>query len=219
MRGGRAGQLATFISLVMVFAGLIVSFTQYRAATFLLIGLGVVMYTVGSRGQEQAAREPRLIKQLSEALAEFDDKYHLYSHVLPADHVLLTPHGVFAFVVRGMDGKVRCYKDKWVRALSWRRALRFFTEEPLGNPTKEVQRDVEKLTKYIQSHAPGVEVDVQGVVVFTNPAAQLEITSASFPVLPLPRFKGHIRKASGRMEMAPETSRTLADLFDEAPRD
>ncbi|HJX37757.1 MAG TPA: nuclease-related domain-containing protein [Anaerolineae bacterium] len=217
LRGGRAGQLATFISLVMVFAGLIVSFTQYRVATFLLIGLGVVMYTVGSRSQEQAAREPWLIKQLTDALAEFDDRYHLYSHALPAEHVLLTPHGVFALIVRGMDGKIRCFKDKWVRALTLRRALRFFTEESLGNPTKEVQRDVEKLAEYIQARAPGAQVDVQGVVVFANPAAQLEITSASFPVLPLTRLKSHIRKASGRMEMAPETLRTLTDLFGERP--
>lgn len=218
LRGGRAGQLATFIGLVMVFAGLIVSFTQYRLATFLFIGLGMAMYTVGSRSQEQAAREPRLIKQLTEALVEFDDRHHLYSHVLPVDHVLLTPHGVFVLVVKGMDGKIRCFKDKWVRALTWRRALRFFTEESLGNPTKDARRDVEKLTKYIGAHAPGTQVDVQGVVVFTNPAARLEVTSASVPVLPLTRLRRQMRKASGRMEMAPETLRTLTDLFQEAPR-
>jgi hypothetical protein len=217
LRGGRVGQVAIFISLLMVFGGLIASFTEYKVLTILAIGLGVVMYTIGSRGQQQAAREPRLTRQLEQALAEFDDRYHLYNHVLPADHLLLTPDGAFALVLRGMGGKIRCFQDKWSRQLTIRRVLQLFTDEPLGNPSKEAEKDAEKLAKYIEEHAPQVSGEVRGVVIFTNPAAQLEITSAAVPILPLSRLKNYLRKAPGRAQMAPEALKTLTDLFDEAP--
>jgi hypothetical protein len=217
-RGGRVGQLATFIGLVMVFGGLIASFTQYRMMTIFLVALGVVMYTLGNRGQEQSLREPRLIQKLSEALSEFDDRYQLYNHVLPADHVLLAPHGVYVLSVKGMGGRIRCFKDKWVRDLSVSRILRFFTEESLGNPSKEAREDVEKLQKYIQEHAPGLDVEIHPLAVFADPSARLEITSASVPVLPLRRLKSHLRKGASRMEMPGDTLAALNRLFAEAPR-
>lgn len=217
-RSGRLGQLATFIGLVMVFGALIASFTEYRMMSVVLVALGVVMYTLGSRGQEQATRAPRRIETLAGALGEFDDRYRLYNHVLPAEHVLLTPHGVFVLIVRGVDGKIRCFKDRWVRDMNLRRALRFFTEESLGNPTKDTEQDVEKLEKYIEEQAPDIDTEVQGVVVFTNPEARLEVTTATVPVLPLRRLKGYVRKASASRDMSPETLAAVTQLFEEVPR-
>ncbi|TKJ30174.1 MAG: hypothetical protein CEE40_05880 [Chloroflexi bacterium B3_Chlor] len=217
-RGGRVGQVANFIALVMVFGGLLVSFTPWKLISVALIALGVLMYTVGHRGVEQAAREPRFIRQLVDALAGFDDRYHLYSHVLPGDHVLLTPHGVFVLVLKGVDGRIRSFKDKWVRDLSLRRLLRFFTEESLGNPTKEVQRQVKRVQKYVEQHNPELEVDVQGLVVFVNPKARLEVTDSSVPVLPLRRLKSYVRRASPQSDVQPEAMSALRQIFDEAPR-
>ena len=178
-RGGRLGQLATLIGLVMVFGALIASFTQYRMMSVVLVALGVVMYTLGTRGQEQAMRGPQRIQMLTGALGEFDDRYRLYNHVVPVDHVLLTPHGLFVLIVKGVDGGIRCFKDKWVRDMSLRRVLRFFTEESLGNPTKETQQGVERFQKYIEEQAPDINTEVQGVVVFVNPEACLLYTSPS----------------------------------------
>jgi hypothetical protein len=117
-----------------------------------------------------------------------------------------------------VSGGIRCFGDKWVRDLSLSRALRFFTEESLGNPTKETQQDVEKLQKYLEEHVPDLKPEVEGLIVFTDPAARLEVTTASVPVLPLRRLKSHIRKASDRMEMPAETLAALTKLFGEAPR-
>ncbi len=217
-RGGRLGQVATLIGLVMVFGALIASFAQYRMMAIILVALGVVMYTLGGRGQQQAMRGPQRIQRLTGALGEFDDRYRLYNHVLPVDHALLTPHGIFVLIVSGVDGRIRCFKDKWVRDMSLRRGLRFFTEESLGNPTKETQKGVERLQKYIEEEAPDINTEVQGVVVFVNPEARLEVTTASVPVMPLRRLKGHIRRASARGEMSPEMLGALTKLFEEAPR-
>jgi hypothetical protein len=217
-RGGRVGQVANVMGLVMVLGGLLASFTPWKVITVVLIVLGVVMYTIGNRGLEQATREPRLIQQLEEALKGFDDQYHLYNHLLPGDHVLATPHGLFVLVVKGVDGKIRCYKDKWVRAVTLRRVLRFFTEESLGNPTKDARQQAEKVQKYIEEHDPELQVEVQGLVVFANPEARLEITSPSVPVLPLRRLRRYIRRASQQREIAPETLAALTELLDQAPR-
>lgn len=217
-RGGRVGQVANFIGIVMVAAGLVVSFTPWKIIAVVCVALGVVMYTIGNRQVSQAAREPGFIQQLVDALKGFDDRYHLYSHILPGDHVLLTPHGVFVLVVSGVDGRIRCFGDKWVRGFSLGRLLRFFTEESLGNPTKDVQRQAERVQKYIEERTPEADVEVQGVVVFANPKARLEVTATSLPVLPLRRLKTHIRKASQQPELPPETLAALTTAFDEARR-
>ena len=183
-----------------------------------LVALGVVMYTMGARGQQQAAREPQFVRRLTDVLREFDDRYRMYHNVLPADHVLLTPFGVFVLVVRGVDGRIRCFKDKWVRDFSLRRALQFFTQEPLGNPTKEMHRQVEQLRKFVEKHAPQAATDIEGCVVFLNPKVRLEVTTASVTVLPVRRLRSHIRKASARSELPAEILSALAELFDEAPR-
>jgi hypothetical protein len=217
-RGGRVGQVANFIALIMVLGGLVVSFTPWKVITVVFIALGVVMYTVGNRGIAQATREPRLIQQVVDALGGFDDRYHLYNHILPADHVLLTPYGLFVLVLRGVDGRIRCFKDKWVRDFSIGRVLRFFTEESLGNPTKDAHREVERVGKYLEEHTPGSDVDVQGLILFLNPEVTLEVTGTSVPVLPLRRLKSYLRKSSQESAVEPETMRALTALFDEAPR-
>ncbi len=213
-RGGRVGQVANFIAVVMVFGGLVVSFTPWKVITVVLIALGVVMYTVGNRGIAQATREPRLIQQVVDALAGFDDRYHFYNHKLPADHVLLTPHGLFVLILRGTEGRIRCFKDKWVRDLSIRRMLRFFTEESLGNPSKDAGREVQRLRKYLEDHTPESDVEVQGLIVFVNPNVHLEVTDVAVPVLPLRRLKNYLRKASEQPEMSAATLRALRETLD-----
>ncbi len=217
-RQGRLGQATNFIALVVVIGGLIVSFTPWKVITIVLVGVGVVMYTIGNRGLGQVAREPRHIQQVTDALKSFDDRYRLYNHVLPGDHVLLTPHGVFVLVLKGVDGRIRCFKDRWVRDLSLRRVLGFFTDEPLGNPTKDAQREARQVQKYMDEHSPEAGVEVQGLVVFVNPAARLEVTSASLPVVPLRRLRTYVRKASQEEDISSETLAALTALFDEAPR-
>jgi hypothetical protein len=217
-RGGRVGQVANSIASIIVLGGLLLSFTAWKAITVILIALGVVMYTVGSRQISQAAREPRFVQQLEDALSGFDDRYRLYNHILPADHVLLTPNGLFVLIVRGVDGRVRCFRDKWVRDLSLGRLLRFFTEESLGNPTKDAQKQVDRLQKYVEERKPEAAVDVQAVAVFVNPKVRLEVTGASLPVLPLRTLRMHLRKVSQQREIPPETLAALTELFDEAPK-
>jgi hypothetical protein len=216
-RGRRVGQVANFIGVVMVFAGLLASFTPWKTIAIVSVALGVVMYTVGNRGLSQADRETRFVEQLEDALRSLDDRHRLYSHVLPADHVLLTPRGVFVLVVKGMEGRIRCYRDKWVRDFSVRRLLHFFTDESLGNPTKDAQKQANKMEEFLAEQSPQAEVGVQSLVIFANPEVRLEVTGVTLPVLPLRRLKSFLRKTAKKVDMPPETVEALTGLFDQAP--
>ena len=215
-RGRRVGQVANFIGVFLVFLGLIASFTPYKAITVVSVALGVVMYTIGNRGLSQADREVRFVEQLEDELGGLDDRHRLYSHVLPGDHVLVTPRAIYVLVVKGMEGRVRCYRDKWVRDISLRRLLRFFTDEPLGNPTKDAQGQVKKMEKYLSELDPQPDVAVQPLVVFANPGVRLETTGATLPVLPLRRLRSFVRKAAPKEEIPPETLGALTRAFEEA---
>jgi hypothetical protein len=215
-RSRRVGQVANFIGVTMVFVGLVVSFTPWKTMTVMAIVIGVAMYTVGTRGLSQADREVGFVRQLEEGLTGLDDRYHLYSHVMPADHVLVTPYGVFVLIVKDTEGRVRCYRDKWVRDWTVRQLLRFFTDEPLGNPTKDARKQAEKMLKYMEEESPQAIVDVEGLVLFANPKARLEVTGAILPVMPLRRLKPFLRKAAKKQELPAQTMEVLTALFDRA---
>jgi hypothetical protein len=57
---------------------------------------------------------------------------------------------------------------------------------------------------------------VEGLVLFANPKARLEVTGAILPVMPLRRLKPFLRKAAKKQELPAQTMEVLTALFDRA---
>lgn len=74
---------------------------------------------------------------------------------------------------------------------------------------------MERLRGYLSSRLPGQEVEVQGVIVFTEPEVKLEVKRASLPVLLLKSLRPYLRKAAQGGEMAEEIRKELVKIFDE----
>ena len=217
VRKSIAAKLGSGIGLVLVFFGLLLLWVPWGYPwSYLLVLLGFVIGSVGNRQMNRWVNEPRADQALSRALRGFDDRYYLYHYTLPADHVLLAPYGLFVIKAKGLEGRIRCLKDRWRRDFSLLRLLRGFGPEPLGNPTKETRREMERLSEYIAERLPGEEVEVKGIIVFTHPQVQLEMEGATLPTLPLRGLKSHLRKAARGEEMPEEIHKELVRIFDEA---
>ena len=217
VRKSIAAKLGSGIGLVLVFCGLLLFWVPWGYPwSYLMVLLGFVIGSVGNRQMNRWVSEPRADQVLSRALRGFDDNHYLYNYILPAAHVLLAPYGLFVIKAKGVEGRIRCLKDRWQRDFSLLRLLRGFGPEPLGNPTREARREMERLTEYIAQHLPGEEIEVKGVIIFTHPQVRLEVGGATLPTMWLRGLKSYLRKAARGGEMTGEIHKELVRIFDEA---
>jgi hypothetical protein len=218
-RGARVGKIATFVGLGLLVAGLIVSLLMRESPalwlSFLFLLLGLLVSSVGTMNMNRWVREPRADQALAVGLKGFDDRYQLYNYFLPAPHVLLSPVGLYVLTAMGQDGVIRYDGTKFRRDFSVGRLFRFMAEEGLGKPFAEANAQVDALRKLLDEHGIGEEVEIQNIVVFYNPRAELVISDPPRPVANPKGLKKAIRKRQG-VKLAGKQYQQLEDLFDEA---
>ncbi|MFN2153822.1 MAG: hypothetical protein ACK2UX_01190, partial [Anaerolineae bacterium] len=121
-RGARVGKIATFAGLGFLVLGLIASLMLRVGAviwiSFACLLLGILVSSVGTMNLNRWVREPRADQALAQGLKGFDDRYRLYSYLLPAPHVLLSPAGLFVLTPMGQDGVIRFDGQKFRRDFS-----------------------------------------------------------------------------------------------------
>jgi hypothetical protein len=217
VKGARQGKIATFAGLGLLVVGLIISLTLQQSPllwlSLLFLLLGFLVSTIGTMNMNRWVKEPRADQALSQGLKGFDDRYRLYNYFLPAPHVLLTPVGLWVLTALGQDGVIRLEGDKFRRNFSVGRIFRFMADEGLGRPFAEADAQVEALRRYLASHEIEDELEIQNVIVFYHPRAQLEVTEPSRAVASIKGLKKAIRKqANGGLSSS--QYRQLQELFE-----
>jgi hypothetical protein len=222
-RGERIGKIATLVGLGFLVAGLIVSLFLRAPSilwlSFLFLVLGLVVSSVGTMNMNRWVREPRADQALAQGLKGFDDRYVLYSYYLPAPHVLLSPAGLYVLSAMGQDGVIRYDGDKFRRDFSAGRLLRFMAEEGLGKPFSEAASQVQALQQTLDAQEASEGVEIQNILVFYNPRAELVLSDTSQPVVNTKGLKKMIRKQQRSDESEPLSNaqyRELRELFDQA---
>jgi hypothetical protein len=158
-------------------------------------------------------REPRSDQALAQGLKGFDDRYRLYNYVLPAPHVLLSPTGLYVLTALGQDGVIRYEGDRFRRDFSPGRLLRFMVDEGLGKPFAEADSQVQALQRFLAEHDGDGEVEIQNVVVFYNPRADLIVTDPVRAVTNPKGLKRAIRKQQSD-KLSSDQYRRLQALFE-----
>jgi len=169
---------------------------------------------VGIYHANRWVKQPRADQTLDKILKGFDDRYHLYNYVLGPPHVLLAPFGLCVIKPKDQGGKVRCQGEKWRHEAGRKRMiLRLFGQEGLGNPTKEMRAEVEKLRRFLAQRLPDNSVPIEGVVVLTNPQVDLETESPAVPVLDGKQLKSFLRDLSKERPIPGSQRKQLAEIL------
>jgi hypothetical protein len=211
----------------------IINFLQFNwpYISFGALALGFIASNIGSYyinrfaarrwpGTKQIARPDELLER---SLKGFDDKYSLFLWSLPqSNYLMVGPSGIYVFMVKGDKGKVSVEGDRWREKFSIGRIFTSFTREGLGNPSRELQEDQDRVRELLQQgEAAGklkgmdaAEVPVQGAVVFINPGVELSVTNPSVPVVQSADVKKVIRDNKGRMLSGPQL-RSITDFLKE----
>jgi hypothetical protein len=204
----RMGRIASLSGLVILVIGMVVSFTpQWLLASYFAFICGLFVSTIGIYLANKWIREPRADQALVKGLKGLGDRYRLYNYLLPAEHVLLSPYGLFVLTVKRQEGDIRCQGERWHQGFSWRRIVGGFGGERLGNPTQEHRRDVEAMRQWLSTLLPEAEVPIEGAIVFPDPGANLTIVDPPVPVLVVKKLKSFLRGAAKRGTKMPDELR------------
>lgn len=227
----RLGRWTSFAGLGILILGIVASLflQKWLLVSFGCLIVGFLLSRVGIYNANRWIKEPRADQTLDKILKGFDDRYYLYNYVLPAPHVLLAPFGLCVIKPRDQGGKIRCEGERWHREFSWRRLLRLFGQERLGNPTREVRAEVEALRRFLVQRLPDLllspsmelrtssaeveEVPIEGLVAFTNPQVDLQAENPAVPVLNGRQLKLFLRNLSKERPIPGSQQKQLAEVL------
>ena len=219
-RGARIGKIATFVGLGFLLAGLVVSLVFQESPllwlSFVGLVLGLVVSSIGTLNMNRWVREPRADQAITQGLKGFDDKYILYNYTLPAPHVLLGPTGLYVLTAMGQDGVIRYAEGKFRRDFSVGRLVRFMADEGLGRPLAEADSQVRAMEDYLSQNDLDGGPEIQNVLVFFHPNAQLSVSDPPVPVVVPKALKKTIRKGL-QDKLTGERYEELRALFEKVP--
>src|SRR5436309_8036087 len=179
---------AAHIAALAVFAvGLIISWTnpqpdwQEMAAAYTAIVLGLILYNVGQFFLRRYGPRVRQDALLAKTLKGLDRRFSLLafpSTKLP-DYILVGPAGVQVIVARTHDGNIACRANRWSREAGGglKRLGGLLGGVPFGDPSADVSKGIEHVRRRLEQTGLTREQQppVDGIVVFTSPAAKLRI--------------------------------------------
>jgi len=206
-RLAKIGQYVSFLGMGVLLAGLAIIFWgNENALLFQLVALsaGWAISQIGIYLGHRYSRKPRPDEVLDEALKHVSRDGRLYHYLLPAPHVLLLPTGVVILHAKYQSGDITADGDSWKQKGVGLR--RYFGQEGLGNPSKEVDRLVSAMANYIRKNAPELEeVAMAPVIVFTTKnITSLDVKNSNVPAMHYSKLKGFLRQKINSLPPMPE---------------
>jgi len=215
-RNVRIGNGASLAGLVMLGVAMYISFKlpQYISYALLCMLIGIISSNVGLYNTNRWAKRPRADEVLTRVLKGFDRRYYLYHYVLPVDHVLVAPSGLFVIVTRNQEGPIYYARGRWRQRFNLFRTLGF-RGEGVGNPLRDAAGDVRRMQKLLAARLPDLgEAAVQPLVVFTHERAALHVDDPPTPVLDAKGLKDYLR-AQSKEALSGNQIRQLVEVFGE----
>ncbi len=194
------------------------NYSRMVMASFACLGIGFIAAQIGGYNQRRFSRAPRPDQRLEAELKGFDDRYALYSWMLPAAYVFLGPSGVYTFSLREQAGLVINERDKWKHKGSKLNFLLAFSNEGIGNPGLDAESDAAKLQKLIAQRLPDVSVEVQPLALFMNKEVKLELKSPTVPAVKPDQLKTLLRQRAKESKLDAATMQQLQKLFETPTR-
>lgn len=197
----RAARRHTLTGLGFMLGGLVVSFlgVEYIGWAYGALFAGLFFFNAGARDRVRFARRPREDELVALALRGLDHRYRLVQYLpgVPAQHVLLTPGGVFVFELRHHYGQITVSGTRYERRWNWLLMIGALAEGGIGNPARDAERHAAALraflaTKLAAAEPPAGEADApadeQRAASAKDERASAAPNGANIPVYPVVLF-------------------------------
>ena len=205
----RIAQIVSLVGRLALVAGLLVIFLGENPNIF-LYQLGALVFgfglsQIGLYLSQRYLRRPRPDQVLDKAAGKLARKDgRLYHYLLAAPHVLLLPVGVVVLVAKYQGGRISVQGDRWTQGGIGMR--RFFGREGLGNPTREAEAQVARMTAMIKEAAPNAAgVPVLPVIVFTTEnIPSLDVKESRIPATHFSKLSAVLRQQTQTLKPLPK---------------
>jgi hypothetical protein len=158
---------------------------------------------------------------VTEELQNLDNNYFLIDDLKlkgksgNIDHIILGPNGIFVVETKGFGGYIGCNGDEWTR-----RATGSSSVKDLESPSLQVRKNAAEIKQLLLSARDLVDeksIFVDGIVLFTDSGAHLELKSPTIPVLRLGDLCSHIKNFKSADRYSSRELESIADyLLDHA---
>lgn len=193
-RNRRLANILFFFSMGVLIAGFLVANLQLTARDetslalslilpWIVLPIGFIATLASVRMTNMWVRRPRPENVIPAGLKGISKRSVLYNYYhFPARHVLIAPQGVFAIITRFQEGNYTVEGDKWKTAGNPLSSfMRFLRRDAIGNPTEEAGRAASHIKQLLSEKMPDVEV--QPLIIFTDPRARITLINPTIPVL------------------------------------
>jgi hypothetical protein len=191
-RSRTIAQILFFISIAILMGGLVLTNTITRRNDILLfvpcliMPIGLITTLISVRMTNQFIRVPHPEDALSDGLKGAPKNSNLYNYILPSNHVLITPQGVFTLTTRFHENRYKVEGEKW-QNLKQRGPLAplfiFLRQEQLSDPFGQARKEAAAMQSLVEEILPNTNIQVQPVVVFISPKAEVEAIDPAIPVV------------------------------------
>ena len=186
-RRARLTALGGFILLISS-VGLTFYIPKLFVPGYAILILGFITFNMGMQQMTKWGRHPRPDEVLVDALRRLNDRFTLIS--FPAagkgrpEHVLVYPGGLVVISTREVPGKIMVDGNSWRRSGGNKVWMLIGMSGPqLGNPTTENDGDQTILRSILETRGLAGGDAIDGIVVFLNPRAELEVESSEITVV------------------------------------
>ncbi|MCJ7733553.1 MAG: hypothetical protein MUP11_03300 [Anaerolineales bacterium] len=216
-RNHQIGKYSGIISIVILGAGMFISFRYPEQINYSLIALiaGFTLSQVGIFYANRFGRSPRPDEALDSALKGLDDQFALYHYQSPVSHLLVGPSGIWILLPFAQKGKI-IYDEKKGR---WKRKggnfyMNFFAQDNIGSPEQDIAVSTKRLLKEF-GKIPELELpEIKSALIFSDENAVIEAENAPVPTLHARQLKKLIRKETkGESTLSNATRKTILDYL------
>jgi hypothetical protein len=189
--------------VVVLIAGLVVSIRSPKLLWLSMASLvvGYVASAVGVFYANHWTRSPRADEVLDSALKGISNYYHIYHYLLPVQHVLIGPAGVFLLRTYAHEGRITYDGKKWKQPFKLARLLGFSGQEGLADPVRDALYDVQRFRRWLGKRMPEEQIpEITPYIVFVRDEVELDLAETEVPVLHHKRLKRTIRQAAKERE-------------------
>lgn len=198
----RRGRLLTAIGFAALAGAFVMVWVQRTRPELILLAyalmlVGFIFFNMGLQSVGKFIsneRKKRADEVLDRTLERLNDRYTIihYSQVgkRVVEHLIVHTGGVLVLTIRELAGKVVVNDRRWRRGGNPLGRFFNYSGPQLGNPSIDNENDVATVKELLTEQ--GLPNEVQGVIVFTNPLAEVE-GSAPIDVVGIGELLEHVR--------------------------
>jgi hypothetical protein len=203
-RRKRIARLSSLFGFLFLAATFPLVFIWGQSSNLVLIAyvflfVGFILFNTGMQqlGKwSNTPRHPRNDLALDAKLQSFPDRNYILIHYARVgkrviEHLLIHPGGVLVVTAKDYPGRVVVEGNRWRRKGLGLSRMFGMSGPQLGNPGIETEQGIEAVEEALK--AGQLEVDVEGVVVFTSDAVDLDIEEPVYPTIRLEDLPGFVR--------------------------